>query len=105
MEMVLKSENNPVLPRYSAAIDTLNHQIEKPLAILRAGESGVVSRMTGDEEFRSKMLALGILPGKTIMVARGGKHQPFILRIDESRIMVDWNLLSRIYILSDLSPK
>lgn len=105
MEMVLKTENNPVLPRYSAAIGTHCHQLEKPLVLLRAGESGVVSRMTGDEEFRSKMLALGILPGKTITVARGGKHQPFILRIDESRVMVDWNLLSRIYILSDLSPK
>ncbi len=105
MEMVLKTENNPVLPRYSAAIDALSHQFEKPLALLRAGESGVVSRMTGDEEFRSKMLALGILPGKNITVARGGKHQPFILRIDESRVMVDWNLLSRIYILSDLSTK
>ena len=80
---------------------------EIPLDTLRSGDCGTVSRMDGGEEFRGKMLALGIIPGKTITVARGEKHQPYVLRVDESRVMIDWATLGRIYVHSgpDLGRK
>ncbi len=69
-----------------------------PLCSLRSGECGTVRRLDGGEDFRCKMLALGIIPGKTVTVARGEKHQPYVLRVDESRVMVDWGTLGQIYV-------
>jgi Fe2+ transport system protein FeoA len=71
---------------------------EMPLSTLRTGDYGTVLRMDGGEEFRGRMLALGIIPGKTVTVAKGEIHQPFLLRVDDSRVMVDWSTLYKIYV-------
>lgn len=68
------------------------------LAGLRSGDSGVVLGFAGKEELSGRMMALGIVPGKTVTVINGAKRQPFILRIDESRMMVDWQTLNQIII-------
>ncbi|MGE5597814.1 MAG: FeoA family protein [Bacteroidota bacterium] len=69
-----------------------------PLCLLRAGESGIVRRLEGGEEFRSRMLSLGLAPGRLVTVCRSGCNQPFVLRIDAGRIMVDWRTLGRIHV-------
>lgn len=69
-----------------------------PLTRLKTGDDGVILRLNGNEEFRSKMLALGIIPGKRIKVAKGDVNQPYILRVDESRIMIDWTTLNEILV-------
>jgi Fe2+ transport system protein FeoA len=101
MESVLEREKRLILSRRILA-DAGNGMrgAEISLDTLKSGDYGTVSRMEGDEEFRGKMLALGIIPGKTITVARGEKHQPYVLRVDESRVMMDWATLSRIYVHS-----
>lgn len=71
---------------------------EKPLSNLKSGDFGTVRRLEGGEEFRNKMISLGIIPGKTITVAKGEKNQPFLLRIDESRVMMDSKTLDHIYV-------
>jgi len=101
METLLVVEENPDLfLQNSAGCKTKTTEVEMPLAALRTGECGTVLRMEGNEEFRSKMLALGIIPGKVITVTRGDQHQSFILRVDQSRIMMDWKSLNRIYVQS-----
>lgn len=71
---------------------------EIPLSGLVTGECGTVSRLEGGEEFYSKMLALGISPGKSVAVIRGSRKQPYLVRVDDSRVMVDWLTLNNIYI-------
>ena len=108
MESVLKAEKRLTLSRYDLTEAGPGIQgSETPLDTLKSGDYGMVSRMDGDEEFRGKMLALGIIPGKIITVARGEKRQPYVLRVDESRVMVDWATLGRIYVHSgpDLGRK
>jgi Fe2+ transport system protein FeoA len=68
------------------------------LSGLRSGDSGVVLGFAGKKELYGRMMALGIIPGKTVTVINGAKRQPFILRIDESRMMVDWQTLNQIII-------
>jgi Fe2+ transport system protein FeoA len=70
------------------------------LCDLRSGDCGTVQRLEGGEDFRCKMMALGIVPGKTVTVTRGEKHQPYVLRVDDSRVMVDWGTLGRIHVNS-----
>lgn len=71
---------------------------EIPLSALGPGDRGVVSRLDGGEDFRCKMLSLGILPGKEVTVARGGKCRPYILGVGDCRVMMDWGALGRIYV-------
>lgn len=73
-------------------------QNEVPLTQLKTGDEGVVFRLNGNEEFRSKMLALGVVPGKRINITRGGPNQPYILKVDESRLVIDWTSLSGIVV-------
>jgi Fe2+ transport system protein FeoA len=68
------------------------------LSDLRPGQNGIVSGLAGGEEFNNRMMALGILPGQTVTVVGGAKHQPYILRFGQNRIMVDWQSLNQIYV-------
>jgi Fe2+ transport system protein FeoA len=68
------------------------------LSGLCPGDTGVVLGFAGKEELSGRMMALGIVPGKAVTVMNGAKRQPFILRIDESRMMVDWQTLNQIII-------
>jgi len=80
-----------------------NELTEIPLSGLGIGERGTVSRLVGGEQFYNKMLALGISPGKSVAVIGGSRKQPYLLRVDDSRVMVDWTTLNNIYIKT--SPK
>jgi ferrous iron transport protein A len=69
-----------------------------PLSSLRTGAAGVVLGFAAAEECSGRMMALGLIPGKTVKVLNGAKRQSFILQIDESRIMIDWRTLEKIYV-------
>ena len=71
---------------------------EIPLSTLRAGERGIVIRLRGEEDFRCKMLSLGIFPGTEVLVAGGGGRQPSILQVGSCRVMMDWGSTGRIYV-------
>ncbi len=76
-------------PQSSAVVSVAN---------LQTGSSGIVRRFDGGEEFRSQMLALGLIPGMQIKVARGEKGHPYILQLDQNRVMVDWGTIGKIYV-------
>lgn len=99
MKTILEKEKStgfPTMPLIQEANQA--SLVEIPLSALVSGDRGVVSRLDGGEEFRCKMLSLGILPGKEVTVARGEKRQPYILGIDDFRVMMDWGALGRIYV-------
>jgi Fe2+ transport system protein FeoA len=77
---------------------TQDFLVEKPLSAFKSGDYGIVHHLEGGEKFRMKMIALGIIPGKTIVVIWGQQHQPYVLRVDESRVMVDWETLKQIFV-------
>jgi Fe2+ transport system protein FeoA len=74
------------------------HVGEIQLSNLTKGENGIVSRLDGDEEFRCKMLSLGVLPGREITVTRGNRHQPYLVRVGDCRVFMDWGTLERVYV-------
>lgn len=99
MKTILATGKNISLSRKNpTGRETAVFVAETPLSTLKSGDCGIVQRLEGGEAFRGKMLALGIIPGKTITVARGEKCQPYILRIDDCRVMMDWRTLGRIYV-------
>jgi Fe2+ transport system protein FeoA len=98
MKTIIDFGEKCFFPKSFTGGKTQDFLAEKPLSTLKSGDCGMVRRLDGDEEFRTKMIALGIIPGKTIMVTRGEKHQPYVLRVDESRVMMDWRTLGQIYV-------
>lgn len=66
------------------------------LADLKSGDSGVVTAIHGDESFRGKMLPLGIVPGTNIEVINGGHGRPFVLKVRDTRLMLDWKIVQKI---------
>jgi Fe2+ transport system protein FeoA len=98
MKTAIDFEEKRFLQKGDSGENAQGFPAEKPLSALKSGDFGTVRHLGGGEEFRTKMIALGIIPGKTIMITRGEKHQPYILRVDESRVMMDWRTLEQIYI-------
>jgi ferrous iron transport protein A len=69
-----------------------------PLSSLRPGAAGVVLGFAEVEDYGARMMALGLIPGQTVKVINGAKRQSYILQINESRIMIDWRTLEKIYV-------
>ena len=62
---------------------------ELTLSEARAGDALTVSGILGDEAFRGRIMAMGILPGMTLTVVSGGRRQPLLVALPGSRCVVD----------------
>jgi Fe2+ transport system protein FeoA len=49
----------------------------------------MVTGLLGDEAFRGRIMAQGILPGVTLRVVGGGRRQPLLVALPGSRCVVD----------------
>jgi len=74
------------------------------LADLKSGAGGIVAALHGGEEFRSKMIPLGIVPGEEIKIINGGRGQPYVLKIGETRLMLSWEMVRKISVSALPSP-
>jgi Fe2+ transport system protein FeoA len=54
-----------------------------------AGDTVTVTGLLGDEAFRGRIMAMGILPGTTLKVVGGGGRQPLLVALPGSRCVVD----------------
>jgi Fe2+ transport system protein FeoA len=62
---------------------------ECPLSEAAAGDVVKVTGIRGDEAFRGRVMAMGILPGVTLTVVKGGRRQPLLVALPGSRCVVD----------------
>jgi Fe2+ transport system protein FeoA len=64
-------------------------QNETPLSEVPAGNAVEVTRLLGDEVFRTRTMALGIVPGAVLSVVSGGGGRPLVLAVSGSRLLLD----------------
>ncbi|MGI5940531.1 MAG: FeoA family protein [Thermoleophilia bacterium] len=62
---------------------------ETPLAQVPAGNLVEVTQLLGDEVFRNRTMAMGIVPGATLSVVSGGSGRPLVLALSGSRLLLD----------------
>lgn len=62
---------------------------ECPLSEAIPGDIVKVIGIRGDEVFRGRIMAMGILPGVTLKVVGGGRGQPLVVALSGSRCVVD----------------
>jgi len=68
---------------------TYDLQDEAPLSWVPAGYEVEVTELLGDEVFRGRIMALGIVPGTTLSVLSGGSGCPLVLAVSGSRLLLD----------------
>ena len=69
-----------------------------PLSHLPPGGSALVVTIEGGKGSRQKLFDLGIVPGKVIAVIQGAKRHPYIVRVGETKIMLGWGMVEKIYV-------
>lgn len=72
--------------------------VEQSLADVRSGSEADVVRFDGGEGFRSKVIAMGIIPGKRIRVQSYSARGPVVVVIDGSRVALGRELARRIIV-------
>ncbi len=70
-----------------------------PLHMISSGERAVLSSLDGGEEFRKKLLDLGLVPGRTVEIVSGSRNHPWLLKVGDARIMLGWGMISRIRVV------
>ncbi|MFO8043754.1 MAG: FeoA family protein [Alkalispirochaeta sp.] len=69
-----------------------------PLSRAPSGVPVVVARLDGGEGFRSKVISMGLVPGKTVTVRSSGKRGPLVVQIDGSRVGLGRDVAERIMV-------
>lgn len=59
------------------------------LSEVGSGSSATIESIDGDQGFRTKMLAMGLIPGTTVTVVQNGDNQPLLLALSGSRFALD----------------
>ena len=68
-----------------------------PLGMVEIGESGVIGKITGQDEVRQHLAELGFVVGETIAVVNEISGN-LILQVKEARIALDKTLAMRIIV-------
>jgi len=63
-----------------------------------AGDSGIVTRLTGDKEIRLHLISLGFNPGSVVSIIRK-QNEDLIVEIKGSRLAMGPAIARRIYFL------
>ena len=69
-----------------------------PLQEVKEGESAIIRELHGGKQAKEKLISLGIIPGVTVSVLNGKKNHPYLLSINESRVMVGYGLARKILV-------
>ncbi len=72
--------------------------MEGRLSQAAQGSTVTVETVLGDDAFRGRMLAIGIVPGAPIQVMEGGPRRPFLLAVSGGRFMLDWRSTQMIIV-------
>ena len=67
------------------------------LSSLSSGKKMQITLLDGGREFRSKMLNLGIVPGETVEVVRGGGAMPLVVEVKGTKVMIGKGAAVRIF--------
>ncbi|MCS7281881.1 MAG: FeoA family protein [Anaerolineae bacterium] len=57
-----------------------------PLNLLHTGERGKIAQLTGGQELRNRMLALGLTPGAEVTVLQNYGRGPMLVRVRDVRV-------------------
>ncbi len=69
-----------------------------PLHLIAAGAIVIVSKVNGSDTVRKRILDLGIIPGEEITVVSATPGNPLIVKINQSKLVIDSSTCKRIMV-------
>jgi Fe2+ transport system protein FeoA len=67
-----------------------------PLTMIREGKKAVLQSIEGGRQLRSRLAALGLLPGTELEVIQNSGQGPFVVGVKGSRIVIGRGMAARI---------
>lgn len=67
-----------------------------PLTMVHEGTTAVLRSIEGGRQLRSRLAALGLMPGTELEVVQNSGHGPFVVAVRGSRIVIGRGMASRI---------
>ena len=67
-----------------------------PLTMVREGMKAVLLSIDGGRQLRSRLAALGLLPGTELEVIQNSGQGPFVIGVKGSRIVIGRGMAARI---------
>lgn len=74
----------------------------QPLTKITEGVKAKLHAITGGRELRTRLAALGLLPGTEIEVIQNSGKGPFVVSVKGSRIVIGRGMAAKVEV--DLSP-
>ena len=69
-----------------------------PLTMAREGQRVIVNAIDGGHQLRSRLAALGLLPGTELEIVQNSGHGPFVVRVKSCRLVIGRGMASRIQV-------
>lgn len=79
----------------------INHSLDYtliPLSEVPPGHQVVVRSFRGGRGMRQRLLDLGLVPGESVKVVRGGRGLPHVLMVKTSKIMLGHGIARHIMV-------
>lgn len=73
----------------------------EPLSSLANGEQAVIRDIQGGRCIRSRLIAMGLMPGKELTVLNNIPNGPFIVQIDDTRIALGRGQADKIIVTKE----
>ena len=70
----------------------------QPLSEIAPGKEVVIRSFRGGRGMRQRLLDLGIVPGESVKVIRGGRGLPHVLMVKTSKIMLGQGIARHIMV-------
>jgi ferrous iron transport protein A len=86
------------LRRNEAAQIEVNITFGLRLSALRTGDAAFVEGFEAGRGLRRRLLAMGIVPGKTIRVVRGDASGPIVVSVKGARVMLGRGMADKILV-------
>jgi Fe2+ transport system protein FeoA len=64
--------------------------------MIREGKKAILLSIEGGRQLRSRLAALGLLPGAELEVIQNSGHGPFVIAVKGSRIVIGRGMAARI---------
>ncbi|HOO70240.1 MAG TPA: FeoA family protein [Spirochaetota bacterium] len=69
-----------------------------PLSHAQTNEEGTIVFLDGGDIFKRKLINLGLIPGVKIKVASATRRGPFIIQVNDTRLIIGRGMVEKIYI-------
>ncbi len=69
------------------------------LSTLKPGAEGTILSFDKGRAFRQRLLNLGVVPGESVTVVRGGGRHPMVLDVRGNKVVLGAGMTSRVFVV------